>query len=265
MKIQCPNCKSAYNIQDKKLSLQVFVAACKSCGRKMTIDPMTGTVKPVSGSEHSHPVQEKDRGPSQDSSDTGLSSPSALGSSASRPDDGEPYPTVSSLSPEYPKYRDPLIICILTLIVLIVLAGGYFMTRRAETVFQNLTRNPVTFLTKLIGGYQTYQVCESFLLRDKDLPKYLGRDMRFSLVTEEIRVVDRRKTARVLIRAQGRADKGEVLFFLVQQGKKWRIVSVTLRLRKGESITLYPKAKSSSPNRLSTMPGANPRHASSRH
>ena len=152
--------------------------------------------------------------------------------------------SVASMSPEYPKYRDALIISIVIVILITVLAGGYFFVKGTDTDFRKFTKDPVKHLTNLINGYETYKICQLFISHNERLFRELGRDVRFSLVKEEIRIFKGEKRATVIIKAQGRTDTKNVVFQLNKQKGKWRILYVGLELRNGEYKTLYPRQRS---------------------
>jgi hypothetical protein len=56
-------------------------------------------------------------------------------------DDKEKTPnSVASMSPEYPKYRDALIIGVVVFMLVGVLVGGYFLIRGVDSAFREFTQ-----------------------------------------------------------------------------------------------------------------------------
>lgn len=151
--------------------------------------------------------------------------------------------TVMGMSPAYPRHRDALIIGVAALFLVIVLAVGYLLLGRTQTAFREFTQNPVHYLTRFINGYETYKVCESYLRRNQKLFHGLGRDLRFTVVKEEIRVLKGEKTARLIVRAKGRSGTQNVLFQLKKSQGRWRLFYVGIELPNGEYETLYPKKR----------------------
>jgi len=148
------------------------------------------------------------------------------------------------MAPEYSKHRDVLIIGVVIAIFIVILAGGYFLFGRTETAYRKITQNPIRYLTSLINGYETYKICEVYLRQNERLFRGLGPELRFSLVEEEIKVSKGEKTARLVVKAQGRSGKRNVLFQLNKQEGRWRIFYVGLERPDGTYEILYPKRKS---------------------
>jgi hypothetical protein len=243
MKIHCPVCEKVYNIPSEKFSKPAIKAVCKQCHTQMLIDRETGTATAISETPSQATEQHKTQGSSSE-----IPGDIPSGSQTSVEDIPEPRPTeskasVASMSPEYPRYRDAVIIVVAALILVMLLAGGYLFVRHSETVLQEFTRNPIKRLSNLINKYETYKTCESFLRHNKGLFRQLGTDLRFSLIKEEIRVSRGKKTARVIIRAQGSAETRNIFFHLSKRKGRWRITSVALELGRGEFKTLYPRGK----------------------
>jgi hypothetical protein len=244
MKIRCPVCNTAYAIPEEKLSKPLVKAVCKQCSTKMIIDRDSKSVKAVSAAN------------SQISEETTEleSSPRLSGSVSTEPRAPEKEPShsppskipdsVMSMSPKYPKHRDALIIGVVVGVVVIVLAAGYFLFGRTQTAFREFTQNPINYLTRFINEYETYKVCESYLRRNKKLFRRLGRDLRFTVVKEEIRVLKGEKTAKLIIKAKGSAGTQNVLFQLKKRQGRWLISWVGLELPDGKYETLYPKGRS---------------------
>lgn len=224
MKINCPVCKMAYDIPEEKLSKPLVKAVCKQCGTKMIIDSDSETARAVSET---------------DSQISGETTP--LESSPELPGN---VSSVMSMSPKYPKHRDALIIGVVAVFLVIVLAAGYLLLGRSQTAFRKFTQNPIEYLTRFINGYETYKVCESYLRRNQKLFRGLGRDLRFTVVKEEIRVLKGEKTARLLVKAKGSSGSQNVLFQLKKRQGRWRISYVGIELPDGKYKTLYPKQRS---------------------
>ncbi len=243
MNIQCPVCKAPYAIPEEKFSKPVIKAVCKKCSTKMIIDRDSKTVQATPETESQVPGQVTHPEPSPGTSSSPMPPPSE--EAAFKPPLSQPGMSVSSMSPEYPKYRDVLIIGIMIVILVIALVGGYFLIMRTETAFKKFSQNPIKYLANIANVYETYEICKSFLHQNEELFHPLGKDLKFSLIKEEVRVINGKKTARMMIKAQGNIETGDVFFVLQKYKRKWRIVSVALKLRNGGYKTLYPRPKSS--------------------
>ena len=244
MKIHCPVCRMAYDIPDEKLSMPLVKTVCKQCSTKMIIDRDAKTARLLT---------EKNARISEESTEL-ESSPShagnvSAGSTASERDPSESSPSqipdsVMSMSPKYPKHRDALIKVIVIAVLAIVLAAGYLLFGRTQTAFREFTQSPIRYLTRFINGYETYKVCESYLRNNKRLFRGLGRDLRFTVVKEEIRVQKGERTAKLIVKAKGSSGSRNVLFQLKKRQGRWRIFYVGIELPNGEYETLYPKRRS---------------------
>jgi hypothetical protein len=150
--------------------------------------------------------------------------------------------SVTSMSPEYPKYRDALIIGIVVCILAGVLIGGYFFTRGFDSSFREFTQKPLRILTSLTDRYEVYKVCESFLRRNEGLFLELGHEIRFSLDEEVMSVSNgEEKTMTMTFKAHGRTETKDVIFQLKTKNGDWRIIYVGLERRNGQYRTLYPR------------------------
>lgn len=153
--------------------------------------------------------------------------------------------TVASMAPPHSKHRDALILIVAAVILVAVLIGGYFLLRQSETVLQKFVKDPVGTVTKLFRGYQMYEVCESYLKENETrFQQMMGKDVGYRVINQEVRVVNRRKTANLTIRAQGSAGRGDIFFRLQKSRGRWRIESVAIRTGKGKYERLYPSKKS---------------------
>ncbi len=244
MKIHCPACKTAYHIPDEKVSRPVITAVCKRCGIKMVIDRDAETVRTASETESLIPGHSANLELSPEISGHASSQPGSSETEVSQSPMSRPSDSVMGMAPEYSKHRDVLIIGVVIAIFIVILAGGYFLFGRTETAYRKITQNPIRYLTSLINGYETYKICEVYLRRNERLFRGLGPELRFSLVEEEIKVSKGEKTARLVVKAQGRSGKRNVLFQLNKQEGRWRIFYVGLERPDGTYEILYPKRKS---------------------
>lgn len=245
MNIQCPVCKAPYAIPEEKFSKPVIKAVCKKCSTKMIIDRDAKTVQTTSETGSQLPVKTTPPKTSPETSGSPSPMPSASEEAAFESTPSQPGMSVSSMSPEYSKYRDLLIIGIMTVILVILLAGGYLLIKRSETAFQEFSQDPIKYLANIANVYETYEISKSFLHQNEELFHPLGRDLKFTLIKEEVGVINGKKTAKVMIKVQGNIETGDVFFVLQKYKRKWRIVSVALKLRNGGYKTLYPRPKSS--------------------
>jgi len=163
-----------------------------------------------------------------------------------------PEPSVIDMSPAYPKYRDPLIKVIAVVIIVLILGGGFFFIKGKDLniPIPDLKQNPLQFFTQLFLGDGTYQSCESFVRENRDLFEYLGESITLTPVRQEVRVVNRKKTARIIFRAKGSEGMGTLLFLLEKGKKGWGVVSVRSKTKGGDYRILYPRSKATSKNRV---------------
>ena len=146
--------------------------------------------------------------------------------------------SVASMSPDYPKYRDPLIIGAVVFMLVGVLAGSYFFIRGVDSTFRQFTQKPLSLLESVTDRYDVYSVCESFLLRNEGLFRELGPGIRFSLTESQINVSNGEKTMTVIFKAQGRTETRDVIFQLKKEKREWAIQYVAFE---GQYKTVYPK------------------------
>ena len=235
MKFYCPVCKTAYALSDEKFSGAAIKAVCKKCGAKMIINGESRTVRAIPAASTGSPEPVLSQEPGRERAPT----PSPI-SPASEPEAPKPPLSVASLSPEYPKYRDALIIGSMAFILIILLAGGYLLIKGAETGLQRLAQSPIEYLTNLITRSETYEICESFLHDNEKRFAELGHGLEFSPLREDIKVVNGKKTARVIVEVRGSKGMKNVLFWLEKREGRWRVLSVALDRGKGKYETLYP-------------------------
>ena len=161
-----------------------------------------------------------------------------------------PQPAVIDMSPAYPKYRDPLIKGIAVVMIILILVGGYFFIKGKDLSLPipDLKQNPLQYFTQLFLGNETYQACEAFVRENKDLFEDLGESLTLTPVRQEVRVLNRKKTARILFRAKG-SEGMETLLFVLEKGEKgWDVVSVRSKTAGGGYRTLYPRSETTSKN-----------------
>jgi hypothetical protein len=149
--------------------------------------------------------------------------------------------SVASMSPEYPKYRDALIIGVAIFILVGVLAGGYFFIRGVDSTFREFTQKPFSFLESLRDRYEVYKVCEAFLLSNQELFRELGPGIKFSLAEDQINVSDGGKTMTVIFNARGRRETRDVIFQLKEEKGEWAIQYVGLERSNGQYKVVYSK------------------------
>lgn len=149
--------------------------------------------------------------------------------------------SVASMSPEYSKYRDALIIGVVVFMLVGVLAGSYFFMRGIDSSIREFTQKPLSLLESLTDRYDVYSVCESFLRRNEGLFRELGPEIRFSLIEDQINVSDTEKTRTLIFKAQGRRETRDVIFQLKEEKGEWAIQYVAFERRNGQYRTVYSK------------------------
>ena len=244
MKIRCPVCNTAYDIPEEKFSKPLVKAVCKQCSTKMIIDRESKTVEPVSTADSQISGETKELVSSPEISENVSKETTASERGLSESPPSQIPDSVMRMSPPYPKHRDALIIGIVAVFLIIVVAVGYLLLGRTQTAFREFAQSPIHYLTRFINGYETFKVCESYLRRNQNLFRGLGRELRFTVVREEIRVLKGDKTARLLVKAKGRSGTQNVLFQLKKRQGRWRIFYVGIELPNGQYETLYPKQRS---------------------
>ena len=151
--------------------------------------------------------------------------------------------SIRDLSPAYPKYRDPLIKGVAVVILVIILGVGYGILGGHESPFKGFKgfkKNPLTFFTRLLPGYGLLDTCESFIRDNDALFRFLGRDIKLSVIREEVQVTGGEKKARIVLRAEGSAATELITFFLEKRKGTWGVVTVAARDRSGKYRTVYP-------------------------
>ncbi|MEJ2726733.1 MAG: hypothetical protein P8175_19275, partial [Deltaproteobacteria bacterium] len=152
----------------------------------------------------------------------------------------------------YPKYRDSLIKVIAVVGIRLIAGGAYFSIKDTDLKIPlpDLKQNPLEFFSQMFLGNGTYLRCETFVKENKDLFGHLGESLTLTPVRQEVRVSNRRKTARIFFRAKGSEGVGTLIFFLEKGDKGWAVVSVRSKTGGGDYRTLYPRSKTTSKNRV---------------
>ncbi|RLI00103.1 hypothetical protein DRO38_06955 [Candidatus Bathyarchaeota archaeon] len=149
-------------------------------------------------------------------------------------------PSVIEMSPKYSKYRDPLIKVVFILILVVVLGGAYFLTKGKGPGFGKLKQNPAQFLSRWILGGDIYETCGSFVRDNQNLFRQLGQNVRLVPMRQELRIINRTRTARVVFRVDGSKDTDKLYFSLEKKEGKWEVTSVKSRTMRGEYKKIYP-------------------------
>lgn len=153
----------------------------------------------------------------------------------------KPLKSVASMSPEYPKHRDALIIGVVVFILVGILVGGYIFIGGVDSTFREFTQKPLNLLESFADRHDAYRVCESFLQSNKRLFRELGPGIRFTLIEDNITVYDGDKRMTVIFKAQGMREERDVIFELKEEKGKWAIQYVGFERRNGQYRTIYSK------------------------
>lgn len=149
--------------------------------------------------------------------------------------------SVMAMAPPYPKHRDLLIKGVVVLFLIVLAGGGYLFYKGAGSAVEGLRKNPVEFLSGLIWGEGVLDTCQTFVRENEKLFEHLGKDVKLTVIRQEISVVNRARTARIVARAQGATERETIFFFLERRKGKWRVATVAARTGKGEYKALYPQ------------------------
>jgi hypothetical protein len=152
-------------------------------------------------------------------------------------------PTVSSMAPEYPRHRNAIIVICLLVGLAILVGGAFFLAGKFKTSFDSFLENPHTLVTRFIKGFDTYTVCESFLMDNLERFPQLGKNPTFYPVKQEYRFDNRRRTAKTVMRLQSSAGQKSIYFYLEKRKGTWHINAVVLGHPDGTFETLYPPSK----------------------
>ncbi|MBW1935275.1 MAG: hypothetical protein DRH11_05330 [Deltaproteobacteria bacterium] len=151
-----------------------------------------------------------------------------------------PTPSVIEMSPEYPRYRDSLIKVVFIVILVIVVGGAYFITRGKGPSLEKLKRSPSEFFSRLILGGDIYEACGSFVRTNQNLFRPLGQNVRLIPVRQEVSIINRTKTARVVFKVDGSKNIDKLYFSLEKKEGKWQVTSVKSKTVRGEYKRIYP-------------------------
>lgn len=273
MKIHCPDCDAVYTISEHQITGRAAKVVCRKCGARFVIQGALGDSPAPSESAHDEPQggpvvepappERQGAGPSIAASPEG---PAVKGggkeglaeaSPASGPKPGAAEAplrkgpkegprsklaeySVFSMAPKYPKYRDPLIIIAVVLILVGLLAGVHFAVKGTTSSLDRLFRDPMQFFADMVFGSDKVALCTSFLDRHGNRLAVLGQDLKYYPIKEETRVLDGRETATLVIRVQGTGATKDVFFRLEERQGQWEILEVALDLGGGREQRLFP-------------------------
>lgn len=163
-------------------------------------------------------------------------------------EEGSAATTVSDLSPDYPRYRDPLIKGVAIAALLILLLGGYYIVKTGSTPFsfqemRELWQDPAGYFSGLVGGKGAREVCETFIKEHPAHFSHLGQEIRLTLVSEDIRASNRVRMARITLNATGNRGVEMIHFYLEKGNRGWRVISVASQDSMGEYRILHPQTK----------------------
>ena len=229
MKVFCPKCRTAYNIPEDRIGENGLKATCKKCGAEMVVRLESGDDPLMQG-----PIQS----PKEQAQTPETTAESSRGHST-QPE--EASFSVGAQSPVYPKHRDAWIILVAAVILILILFVGYFVLRGSAMPYLKIKWNPVASFIQIIKGGEVYEICESFVLKNEPLFQSLGQDLQLSLIRQNVKSVNRRKTGRVLVKIRGTKATGQVYFQLRKDDERWRVVKVDMKIGKGKFQPLYPR------------------------
>jgi hypothetical protein len=147
---------------------------------------------------------------------------------------------VSFYSPPYPKHRDALIICSVILVVVLVFAGAYLVTRSTPMALPDFIKKPFGSLSTLFSWPDIQESCESYLRQKERRLSHLGRPLRFSLIKQEINVSNGEKAAKITATVQGPSGTNTVYFLLERRDGDWTVTSAVLEHENGRYEMLGP-------------------------
>ena len=110
--------------------------------------------------------------------------------------------------------------------------------------------NPITSFLRIITGGEVYETCESFIRENETLFQPFGANLQVSLIRQNIKSVDGRKTATVLVNSQGTKATGQVYFRLRKDGDSWRVMTAAMRVGKGKFQNLFPRRNSKTEGKI---------------
>ncbi len=232
MKVHCPQCRTPYDVPEEKITEYGITATCRKCGAGMIIRRQSGEIRVSQSPPHDA------RETVESTEVTPASSESILVQS-----DEDDF-SVLAESPAYPKNRDTWIVVAAAVILALVLVGGYFVLEGAKMPSLKTRWNPITSFLSMITGGKVYETCERFVDQNEGLFRSFGQNVQVSLIRQNVKSVNGRKTATVLVNAQGTKATGQVYFQLRKEGDTWRVLTAAMRIGKGKYERLYPRSKS---------------------
>lgn len=234
MKVHCPQCRTPYDVPEDRIGENGIKATCRKCGTGMMIRRESGDVRV---SKHL-PQDPKEK--------AGITE-----SSGCIQDQIEEDPfSVSAMSPAYPKHRDAWIFVAVPVLLILILAGGYLVLGDAEMPSLKVSWNPMTSFLRIITGGEVYETCEAFIRKNENLFQQLGGNLQVSLIRQNVKSINGRKTATVLVNSQGTKAAGQVYFKLRKDGDTWRVLTAVMRIEKGKFQKLFPRGKSSTGGKI---------------
>ena len=123
MKCVCPECQTAYNVPENKLTRTVSKAVCKKCGATMLINKETGMVETETQIPESTPESQV--------SDTRLA---------------EPIPSVMSMASKEKGSRDYLALAVVGFALIILVAACVYLASNIKT---NFVSKPIKSVSRL--------------------------------------------------------------------------------------------------------------------
>jgi len=152
--------------------------------------------------------------------------------------------TCTAISPDYPKYRNALIIGSVVLVLVGFLTGVHFLAKGAKSAWQEFAQSPTKSFLKLIMGSEMYKTCETFLHDHEKYFALLGKGLKFFPIREEIRIANGEKTATVIFRAQGSKGRTDVVFRMQKRkGEKWQILYAAFDIGQDKHELFQPPNK----------------------
>ena len=225
MKVRCPVCETSYNLRAERLPKPVVRATCKKCGNTLVIYKDTGEVK--TAAPFPSPTQKP---PDKD-----------IQTQTSRP------PSISERVAGRAPRDYPAIIVVIAVLMLLAVAGYYLVSNSGKGFFARSGKS----VSKKVKGSNRFEVCRSFVLKDRKLLASVGKNASITLLNDEVLVSEGREMARVTIRVQGsKGSKKLQLLFLKEEGQ-WRVLSKREE-RKVAKASSQPKSQRKPTARAST-------------
>ena len=232
MKVHCPRCRTPHDVPEERIAENGIKATCKECGTEMIIRRQSGEVR-VSLSPPQDAVEEVES--------PGVS-PVSPGEISKQPDENDF--SILNLSPAYPRHRDAWIVFAAAVLLAMILAGGYLVLGGAKMPSLKTEWNPITSFLRIITGGDVYETCETFIHQNETLFRSFGKNLQVSLIRQNVKSVNGKKTATVLVKVQGAKATGRVYFQLRKAGDAWRVLTAAMSIGRGKYEKLYPRSKS---------------------